>query len=113
MCITLLHLTGLGLRIKSMRVRFADRDLDRMETDKGYAGRHSQAIVRSFRRAMAVIRAADTEQVFYGLAGMHFEKLRRRPGQYSMRLNLQMRLIIEFEGGNPKTIVVIGIEDYH
>ncbi len=84
-----------------------------METDKRYTGRHSQALVRSFRRAMAVIRAADTEQVFYGLAGLHFEKLKRKPGQYSMRLNLQWRLILEFEGDNPKTVVIIGIEDYH
>lgn len=84
-----------------------------METDKGYKGRFSDAIVRSFRRVMSVIRAADTERVFYGLAGMHFEKLKRRPGQFSIRLNLQMRLIIEFEGGDPKTVVIVAIEDYH
>ena len=84
-----------------------------METDKTYAGRHAQAIVQSYRRAMAIIRAADTELVLYGLAGLHFEKLRRRPGQYSIRLNLQWRLILEMEGKNPKTVVIIGIEDYH
>ena len=96
-----------------MKVRFTDRDLDRMETDKSYTGRYAQPIVRSFRRTMAVIRAADTEQVFYGLAGLHFEKLKRQRGQYSMRLNSQWRLILELEGAQPKTVVIVAIEDYH
>ena len=96
-----------------MLIRFAERELDRIETDKSYSGRHAVSIVHAYRRTLAIIRAADSEQVFYGLAGLRFEKLRRRPGQYSMRLNLQWRLIIQFEGSNPKTVVIVAIEDYH
>lgn len=110
----LLQLRVVRCRIELVKVRFASRDLDRMETDKRYTGRHSQGIVKAYRQAMAVIRAADTEKVFYGLPSFHFERLKRRPGQYSMRLNLQWRLILELEGESPnKTAVIVAIEDYH
>lgn len=37
-----------------------------------------------------------------------------RKDQYSMRLNDQWRLILEFKGDNPrKVVIVVGIEDYH
>ena len=114
MCISALHFGASCNRLNpAMIVRFAERELDRMETDKAYSGRHAVAIVHAYRRTLAIIRAADSERVFYGLAGLHFEKLKRRPGQYSMRLNLQWRLIVEFEGRNPKTVVIMAIEDYH
>jgi toxin HigB-1 len=64
---------------------------------------------------MQVIRAALDERDFYALKSLRYEKLKGRRGhQHSMRLNDQFRLIVEYEGTGPdKTVVVVGIEDYH
>ena len=63
---------------------------------------------------MGWIWTAVDERDFYGLKGLHYERLQGRPGQHSMRLNEQFRLIVEFEGEAPtKTIVILAIEDYH
>ena len=97
-----------------MEVRFADKHLEQLEGDAEATGGFSQAIVKAFRKRMQFIRAAPDERDFYAWKSLHFEKLETRPGQHSMKLNDQFRLIIEFESGeNTKTVVVVGIEDYH
>jgi toxin HigB-1 len=98
-----------------MEVQFRGTKLDRLEIDSRYDGGFSQPVVTAFRRRMQMIRAAPDERVFYELKSLHFEKLQgSRSHQYSMRLNDQWRLIVEFAGEAPqKKIVIIGIEDYH
>lgn len=98
-----------------MEVQFKDDDLDKLETDSNFSGGYSQAVVSAFRKRMQIIRAAPDERNFYGLRSLHFEKLKGdRSHQHSMRLNDQWRLIIEFDKEkNPKTVIVIRIEDYH
>lgn len=98
-----------------MEVEFKNIDLDRLETDSNFNGGHAQAIVSKFRQRMQLIRAAIDERAFRNLKSLHFEKLKGdRSHQYSMRLNDQWRLIIEFDKeSTPKTVLVIGIEDYH
>jgi proteic killer suppression protein len=98
-----------------MDPRFADESLDRLETDPKFDGGYSQAIVKAFRKRMQQIRAAADERDFYGFISLRFEKLKGgRRHQYSMRLNDQWRLIVEFESSQKaKSIVIIGIEDYH
>lgn len=98
-----------------MEAQFRDGRLNRLETDPKYDGGFSQAVVTGFRKRMQMIRAAPDERVFYQLKSLHFEKLQgNRSHQYSVRLNDQWRLIIEFEGNAPqKTVVIMSIEDYH
>lgn len=98
-----------------MEVRFSDKDLDRLETDPRFDAGYSQVIVRLFRMRMQAVRAAGDERAFYALKSLHFEKLKgNRDHQHSIRLNDQWRLILEFDGsGKEKTVVVVGIEDYH
>lgn len=97
-----------------MEVRFEDEDLDRLEIDPTFTARLPTEVVRGYRKAMNWIRAASDERDFYAMKGLHFEKLEGREGEHSMRLNKQFRLILAFETGRPKNIVVIlGIEDYH
>ena len=98
-----------------MEVRFHDSKLDQLDTDPKFEGGLSQAVVKAFRKRMQTIRAAPDERVFYALKSLHFEKLKGdRSHQYSMRLNDQWRLIVEFEGkASGKTVVMVGIEDYH
>ena len=98
-----------------MEVRFGDDDLDRLETDPGFTGGHAPGVVKAFRKRMQFIRDAPDERDFYSMGSVRFEKLKgERDHQYSMRLNDQWRLILEFEGKHPnKVVVVVGIEDYH
>lgn len=98
-----------------MDVTFGNDKLDRLETDPKFDAGFPQAIVSAFRKRMQTIRAAPDERVFYNMKSLHFEKLKGdRTHQYSMRLNDQWRLILEFQGQSPsKVIVVIAIENYH
>lgn len=98
-----------------MEVRFADPELDRLETDATYKGRFSDAVVTAFRKRMQAIRAAGDERTFYAMKSLHYEKLKGdRAGQRSMRLNDQWRLILRMEQeAAGRVVVVIEIADYH
>jgi proteic killer suppression protein len=98
-----------------MEVTFKDASLDKLETNPGFDGQYQPGIVNAFRRRMQQIRAASDERDFYSQKSLRFEKLKgSRKDQYSMRLNDQWRLILEFKGDNPrKVVIVVGIEDYH
>lgn len=97
-----------------MDVEFEDDDLDRLETDPSFTAGRSQEIVRAYRKRMQQIRAARDERDFYALRSLHFEKLGGdRNGQYSVRLNVQWRLILKITGQAPCKIVgIIEITDY-
>jgi toxin HigB-1 len=94
-------------------VRFADASLAAVERGTGEV--INEAVTMAFRKRMKLIRAAPDERDFYGLKSLHYEKLKgSRSRQYSMRLNDQFRLILEYEGkGTDKTVVIVGVEDYH
>ncbi len=99
-----------------MEVRFGDDELDHVETDARADGGYPQGIAKAFRKRMQQIRAALDERDFYNLKSLRFEKLKgKRAHQYSMRLNDQWRLIVEFDSskGSNKVVVVVAIEDYH
>jgi proteic killer suppression protein len=77
-----------------MQVRFADPDLDLLETDPEYTGGYATEAVRGFRKVLQVIRAALDERDLYALRSLNFEKLKGdRVGQHSLRLNKQWRLV--------------------
>ena len=98
-----------------MDVEFANRELDRLETDPDFNAGFSRAVVRAFRKRMQMIRDAVDERAFYALRSLHFEKLKgKRSHQYSMRLNEQWRLVLELhKRGRSTVVVVVDIEDYH
>lgn len=96
-------------------VQHKNEELAQLESDPTYTGSWDGGVVKAFRKRMQQIRAVDDERDFYKIGGMRFEKLAgKRSHQYSMRLNDQWRLIVEFSGKGPeKVIAIIGIEDYH
>ena len=98
-----------------MEVRFRAERLDRLETDPKFDGGFPQAVVRMFRKRLQFIRDTPDERVFYQMRSLRFEKLKgKRKHQYSMRLNDQWRLILEFDDQVPtKVVVVVAVEDYH
>ncbi len=110
--IDIFRLSLLGCR--RVEVRFADQDLDRLETDPGFTAGYGPDVVRQFRKRMQQIRAAVDERDFYRAKGLHFEKLQgSKKDERSMRLNDQWRLIVTLEGEAPKAVVVVEIRDYH
>jgi proteic killer suppression protein len=98
-----------------METEFADESLRRLESEVAFTGGFGLEIVKAFRKRMQMIRAARDERDFYAMKSLHFEKLQgNRQGQYSMRLNQQWRLILEFrKQGTSTTVVIISIVDYH
>ena len=98
-----------------MEIEFDDDELDRLETDVRYIGKHSAAIVSLYRKRLQTIRSAPDERDLYALKSLHFEKLKgQRSHQHSIRLNDQWRLILEFKGKSPnKKIIIMAIADYH
>lgn len=98
-----------------MEVEFQNEDLDRLEVDREFTAGFAESVVRAYRKRMQAIRAASDERDLYAVKGNHFEKLKgKRAHQHSLRLNDQMRLIVQIATGKPKNkIVVLGIEDYH
>ena len=98
-----------------MEVRHDDSTLEQVEFDKSFTAGYAPAIVKSFRKTMNSIRAAVDERDIRERRAARFEKLSgNRSHQHSIRLNDQYRLIIELEGEAPnKTVVIVGIEDYH
>ena len=99
-----------------MDVSFNDDDLNRLATDKNFRGGRPLPIVKADRKRIQTIMSAIDERDFYSLRSLRFEKLKgKRKHQHSMRLNDQMRLVLELIKDNPKgtVIKVIRIEDYH
>ena len=98
-----------------MEVQFGDGSMQRLETDASYDGGYAVAVVKAYRRRIRFIRQAPEERDFYSMNSHSFERLKgNRDHQYSMRLNDQWRLILEFAGKAPsKVVVVVGIDDYH
>ena len=97
-----------------MEVRFKDDSLDRLVKEKDDGSRPA-AVVKAYRHRLQQIRSARDERDLRAMGSARLEKLKgKRKGQWSMRLNKQWRLILEFEGqGTDKAVVVVEITDYH
>ena len=101
-----------------MDARHEDQDLEDAEKDPHYRGGLDHKLVRALRKTMNIVRNAVTHQgQLAAFRGLNFEQLQgKRSHQYSMRLNDQWRLIVEFEkkeGSKADVCVVKAIEDYH
>ena len=109
-----LRITQEWATLKCMEIRFRKSSLDRLEKEKD-DGSLSAAVVKAYRHRVQQIRSARDERDLRAMGSARLEKLKgRRKGQWSMRLNKQWRLILEFEGqGTDKAVVVVEITDYH
>ena len=93
-----------------MEVDHADPNLAHLETDRTATAGHGDAVDRGFRKVMMVIRAAVDERDFYRIKSLHFEQLKGREPQRSLRINKQWRVCFRFEAGNAYEVEVV---DYH
>jgi len=98
-----------------METEFVSDDLDKLETDENFTGGYAREIVKAFRKRMQAIRAAADERDLIAVRGNRFEKLKGgRSHQHSLRINDQMRLVVEIVSASPKNkIRIVAIEDYH
>jgi proteic killer suppression protein len=98
-----------------MEVEFEKSSFDQLETDPKFTGGFAAGIVSIYRKRMQQFRSAVDERDLYSMRSFRLEKLKgARSHQHSIRLNDQWRLIIELQGkAQEKTILVVGIEDYH
>jgi len=111
-----LHLTEVECNISLMEVQYGDDHLEKLATDKKYFPKGiSRELIRGYVRRIGQLKAMPDERGLRALASLHFEKLEgNRSHQHSIRINNQWRIILEFDDSTlPKTVIVIGIEDYH
>lgn len=96
-----------------MRFKFKKKKIEALYTEEKNAHKYPN-VIDDFFDAMSAIDAAKDERDLYALKGFHFERLKGRPGERSLRLNKQWRLIVaveeDEEGGY---LLIIDIEDYH
>ena len=98
-----------------MEVEFDDESLDDLEVNPRATGGFPPGVVKGYRKAMQMIRAAVDERDLYASRGLNFKKLERnRKGQWSLKCNDQFRLIVKLVAeGRRKKVLVIEITDYH
>lgn len=98
-----------------MNLTFRHADQERIATEAGHTGGLPPEAVRGFRKVVQGLRAVRDQRDIRAMKSWRLEKLKgERRNQYSIRLNKQWRLILEFRGTAPDTTVWIdGIEDYH
>ncbi len=99
-----------------MEVQYGDDHLRKLATDNSYNPKGiSQELIRGYVRRVNQLNAVVDERGLRAIGSLHFEKLKgARDHQYSIKINDQWRVILEFDDSTtPKTVIVIGIEDYH
>jgi toxin HigB-1 len=98
-----------------VRFEFKDKDLLLLYTEEKNAHRFPPGVVEAFFDVMAIIESAISEMDIRAFKSLRFEKLvGNRAGQFSLRLNIQYRLIIQIEKDEQgKLLWIIEINDYH
>ena len=96
-----------------MRFKFKKKKIEALYIEEKNAHKYPN-VIDDFFDAMSAIAAARDERDLYALKGFHFEKLKGRSGERSLRLNKQWRLIISVgEDEEGSYLLIIDIEDYH
>jgi proteic killer suppression protein len=97
-----------------MRIRFSNDELDRAEVDLRFRPPFATQMLKAYRKKLNSLRATVDERDLWNNKGLNFEKYHAVPGQYSIRLNDQYRILLEMEGEAPnKTLVIVAITDHY
>lgn len=98
-----------------MKLTFRSDALRRLYIEQDFRGAFHPQIVRVYRmRIQYLIRARD-ERDIRAMKSLRYEKLSgNRKHQRSIRINDQMRIVMELTGsGDDREIEIVAIEDYH
>jgi toxin HigB-1 len=95
-----------------MKFKFGSKELsDLYETEQGP---YSEAIIKAFFKKIQLINNAKDENDLRALKSNHFEKLQGEKNLYSIRLNIQFRLILELlKDGQCKIILIREISKHY
>ena len=97
-----------------MEVEFRDASLALIETDRAADTRLPIAVINALRRKLPVIRAAPDERTLRNWKSLHYEKLKGRGKERSIRINDQWRLVFNIDTeSKPNRITILKVEDYH
>ena len=96
-----------------MRVESHDEVLRRLAEEQEYAPKGwDPDVIKSYRKKVQLISAAQNERDLYAMRGLRLEKLKGdRLGQTSMRLNDQFRLILTFRTEGDRVAVLLEVVD--
>lgn len=96
-----------------MRFEFKKKKIKALYYEEKNAHKYPN-VIDDFFDVMSTLDSAKDERDLYALKGLHFEKLKGRKGERSVRLNQQWRLILSIEEDKEGTYLqIIDIEDYH
>jgi proteic killer suppression protein len=97
-----------------MDIAFLDKSLELVETDRAADTKLPISVINSFRDKLIVLRAAPDERTLRNWKSLHYEKLKGKDGERSIRLNKQWRVVFLIEKEcKPNKIKVLRVEDYH
>ena len=80
-----------------MEVEFRDTSLALIETDRAAETRLPIAVINALRRKLPVIRAAPDERTLRNWKSLHYEKLKGKGKERSIRINDQWRLVFNID----------------
>jgi proteic killer suppression protein len=93
-----------------MQVDYEDEDLELLAyVSTHITSRWSLSITKAFRRRIQQLEAVVSEQNLCGLKALHVEPNGRK-GVYSIRIQMQYRLIFRFDSNDDKRLVITGSE---
>lgn len=99
-----------------MLLEYEDKNLELLAYDPTHkTSKWSPNVTKAYRRRIQQLHAAVDEQDLRTLRSLHLEKLKgNRAGTWSIRIDMQYRLILRFhtrDGG--RIAVIIEAVDYH
>lgn len=93
-----------------MQVDYEDEDLELLAYESTHlTSRWSPTITKAFRRRIQQLEALVSEQNLPGLKALHVEKLTdNRQSLYSIRIQMQYRLILRFDPNEDGRLIITG-----
>ncbi len=96
-----------------MPITFAQKELLDIYTT-GQSRKYSKGLIRSYIKKVTLIQEAKDENDLRNFKSLHFEKLKSKANQYSIRLNNQFRLLFSIQkDGKIKIIIISEISKHY
>ncbi len=96
-----------------MNFVFQNKDLAGLyHTGKGSED-YPESVIKAFFKKMQLIKYAKHEGDIWAIKSNHFEKLKGREDDLSIRLNEKYRLIFQIESSGERTLIIKEISNHY